>query len=258
MTTTNKQQGGELPQDERAALVVQLREYADNSGYSHNDYADTMRQAAEELDQCAASVPAQAAAYIRDNPEMIYNNGKELSLFKPSEQEGWKPLYFAVPAAAPVQGDRHYPHIVTAEALDAFAQKRGFKTAAQAIAAASVQPNSGRDAALVEPWHTGLSKDRAYLDGRTSREEAMLREIAAHRLAAHPAPSSDVALVFAAKVAATHMEHAKKLLKAAGFIMEGGTVSGPYCAALESLQAALAAHPANGAQAGAAPQKKEG
>lgn len=40
-----------------AALVQQLREYAGNAGYSHNDYADTMRQAAEAL----AAHPANGA-----------------------------------------------------------------------------------------------------------------------------------------------------------------------------------------------------
>lgn len=31
-----------------------LREYASNSGYSHNDYADIMRSAADEIERCAA------------------------------------------------------------------------------------------------------------------------------------------------------------------------------------------------------------
>lgn len=34
-----------------AELSARLREYADDPGYSHNDYADTMRQAADEIDR---------------------------------------------------------------------------------------------------------------------------------------------------------------------------------------------------------------
>lgn len=37
------------PEDFPSDLIGRLREYADNPGYSHNDYADTMRQAAEVL-----------------------------------------------------------------------------------------------------------------------------------------------------------------------------------------------------------------
>ncbi len=35
------------------------------------------------------------------------------------------------------------------------------------------------------------------------------------------------------------MERAKKLLKAAGFLMDGGTISAPYNKALDGLNAAL-------------------
>jgi hypothetical protein len=41
-------------QNNKAALTdisKQLREYAGNNGYSHNDYADTMRAAADEIDR---------------------------------------------------------------------------------------------------------------------------------------------------------------------------------------------------------------
>lgn len=42
-------------------LSKQLREYAGDSGYSHNDYADTMLAAASEIERCAARfVPSQA------------------------------------------------------------------------------------------------------------------------------------------------------------------------------------------------------
>lgn len=47
-----------------AALVEQLREYAGNAGYSHNDYADTMRQAADAL----AAHPANVAQPVSDAP----------------------------------------------------------------------------------------------------------------------------------------------------------------------------------------------
>lgn len=43
-----------------AALVQQLREYAGNAGYSHNDYADTMRRAAAAL--AAHPAPSSDAA----------------------------------------------------------------------------------------------------------------------------------------------------------------------------------------------------
>lgn len=39
-------------------LSKQLREYAADSGYSHNDYADTMLAAASEIERCAARLAA--------------------------------------------------------------------------------------------------------------------------------------------------------------------------------------------------------
>lgn len=53
-------------QGDAAQLAQQLREYASNPGYSHNDYADTMRQAADALAQRAASVEAKPIGYAPD------------------------------------------------------------------------------------------------------------------------------------------------------------------------------------------------
>jgi len=39
-------------------ISKQLREYAADSGYSHNDYADTMLAAASEIERCAARLEA--------------------------------------------------------------------------------------------------------------------------------------------------------------------------------------------------------
>lgn len=49
-----------------AELIQQLTEYADNPGYSHGDYADTMRQAAKALAEVAAvrAVPEDRAAKL--------------------------------------------------------------------------------------------------------------------------------------------------------------------------------------------------
>lgn len=47
-------------------------------------------------------------------------------------------------------------------------------------------------------------------------------------------------LLEAATNALEIMEKAKKLLKAAGFAMDGGTVSEPYCESMEILKAAIA------------------
>ncbi len=51
------------------------------------------------------------------------------------------------------------------------------------------------------------------------------------------------ALRAAAEQAVLMMEKAKRLLKAAGLTMEGGTISGPYGDALDALRTAFA-HPA--------------
>lgn len=42
-------------------LSKQLREYAADSGYSHNDYADTMLAAASEIDRCI-----ERASYLEE------------------------------------------------------------------------------------------------------------------------------------------------------------------------------------------------
>lgn len=42
-------------------LSKQLREYAADSGYSHNDYADTMLAAASEIERCAEILAAAQA-----------------------------------------------------------------------------------------------------------------------------------------------------------------------------------------------------
>jgi len=225
MTSTNKQQGGELPQDELPPLPAchATMRSKDERPYAIAGYtADQMAEYARAyLAQRAASVPAQGVQQPAAEPEgwklvpremtdehlreVMYNINRKYKgnpLGDEFTRLVWQwALYTApVPAAAPVQGDArerfekhirgrnqyasldrhpHLPHLYALswvnEAWIAWME------------VASVQPNSGRDAALVEPWHTGLSKERAYLDGRTSREEAMLREIAAHRLAAHPA-----------------------------------------------------------------------
>lgn len=107
------------------------------------------------------AVSGEAVAYIRDNPEMIYNEGKELSLRKLHGVEGWEPLYFAVPVAAPMQGNAY---VMLQELLARIHRDGGHHSAAVGteqsvkdadaivarIYAASVQPNSGRDAALEE------------------------------------------------------------------------------------------------------------
>jgi hypothetical protein len=41
----------ETPKSTRMELVMQLREYANDSGYSHQDYADTMHMAADEIER---------------------------------------------------------------------------------------------------------------------------------------------------------------------------------------------------------------
>lgn len=58
-----------LTEQAAAALAVQLREYASNPGYSHQDYADTMRQAADELERgeakAAAARKEEAEKWVR-------------------------------------------------------------------------------------------------------------------------------------------------------------------------------------------------
>ena len=44
-------------------ISKQLREYAADSGYSHNDYADTMLAAASEIERCAARLES----YLRES-----------------------------------------------------------------------------------------------------------------------------------------------------------------------------------------------
>lgn len=57
--------GVEIEQDEPVqqpaaplCLVAQLREFAGDAGYSHNDYADVMRHAAEEIERLTVQQPA--------------------------------------------------------------------------------------------------------------------------------------------------------------------------------------------------------
>jgi hypothetical protein len=50
-------------------LISQLREYANNSGYSHCDYADTMRQAAAALAERATQPAQEQVAAVRAVPE---------------------------------------------------------------------------------------------------------------------------------------------------------------------------------------------
>jgi len=47
-------------------LSEQLREYAGNSGYSHNDYADTMLAAASEIERLTASQAQQPSTELKE------------------------------------------------------------------------------------------------------------------------------------------------------------------------------------------------
>lgn len=55
-------------------LSKQLREYAADSGYSHNDYADTMLAAASEIERCAARL---AASQAQQEPLKVSENWRE-------------------------------------------------------------------------------------------------------------------------------------------------------------------------------------
>lgn len=61
----------------QAGLATELREFASNPGYSHNDYADTMRAAAAELDRRAAPVAADTEqATARDIWTLLCEHGE--------------------------------------------------------------------------------------------------------------------------------------------------------------------------------------
>jgi hypothetical protein len=49
-------------------ISKQLREYAEDSGYSHNDYADTMLAAASEIERCAARLESSQAQQPAQEP----------------------------------------------------------------------------------------------------------------------------------------------------------------------------------------------
>lgn len=98
-------------------ISAQLREYASNPGYSHNDYADTMRQAADAIDAGldairAWSTPApvqQAAPSEPDAYMAVLSGGEPVSVNFQKIHADWKlkewedagevvPLYRAAPA----------------------------------------------------------------------------------------------------------------------------------------------------------------
>jgi len=57
-----------VPAQEPIEISKQLREYAADSGYSHNDYADTMLAAASEIERCAARLGASQAQQTAQEP----------------------------------------------------------------------------------------------------------------------------------------------------------------------------------------------
>jgi len=245
-TTTNKQQGGELPQDERAAFEVSIRSrhaavcFARHPNLPHRyasfwvDEAWNSWQAA--LAQRAASVPAQAGPFdevyalelahdcgVRFKGD-IPNRLMEDALIKFAQKVL---VHFTVPAAAPVQGDDvvyqvFYNRIgfidATKEQYD-----RQEKSHRRALVAASVQPNSGRDAALEEALEASCY--------RYIRDNSELDDMVGEALVgSHENPQSlDNAI---------------------------DTVQRLY--PVDSAAArALAAHPANGAQAGLSDEQIE-
>lgn len=48
-------------------LVIRLREYADEPGYSHNDYADTMKEAADEIERKLGTLVQPATAPVAND-----------------------------------------------------------------------------------------------------------------------------------------------------------------------------------------------
>lgn len=52
-------------------ISKQLREYAADSGHSHNDYADTMLAAASEIERCAARLAASQAQQLQAQQEPV-------------------------------------------------------------------------------------------------------------------------------------------------------------------------------------------
>lgn len=71
--------------------------------------------------------------------------------------------------------------------------------------------------------------------GHPDRVAALVTDFA---MAASGLPHPE--LLSAAQKALAVMTEARRLLRAAGFTMEGGTISGPYAEAIEALRAAVA------------------
>jgi hypothetical protein len=92
-------------------ISKQLREYAADSGYSHNDYADTMLAAALEIERCAARLEASQA---------------QQSAKEPVKQESWltRDEIFKIYCEDKNAGDWHRPQ----ENYEA-GYRKGFKDA---------------------------------------------------------------------------------------------------------------------------------
>lgn len=75
--------------------------------YTHADITKAHTQGYElglrQKDAAPATVPSDIVGYIRDNPEMIYNEGKQFSLRKIGKNEGWRALTYAAPEEAHAQ-----------------------------------------------------------------------------------------------------------------------------------------------------------
>jgi hypothetical protein len=100
--------------DSPADIVIALRDYASNPGYSHNDYADTMRQAAHCIESMRAmffnyatlASPAVPEGYkivpIEPTPEMleaVYSSSKWDNMDPPA-RVSWGKMVEAAPAVS--------------------------------------------------------------------------------------------------------------------------------------------------------------